>query len=149
MSENGVLRFITFIPFASRLPLIETVDNRAHIVGNQSEGSKDNRGIVFWGQVTYYHRKKGHHFSRDPFRPIRKQQTICLCEPQTLRSRGDRVSLCVREPQTAPQSPRMGDHIFEKNRVLNKTSNGGSYPQNLFPDPSHGEGEVMTSPEVT
>ena len=24
------------------------VVNRAHIVGNQSERSKDNRGIVFW-----------------------------------------------------------------------------------------------------
>ena len=41
------------------------------------------------------------------------------------------VSLCVREPQTAPQSPRMGGHRFEKNRVLNRTSNGGSSPQSV------------------
>ena len=53
-------------------------------------------------------------WSREPNGPIRKQPRIGLCEPQALRSRGDRVSLCVREPQTAPQSPRMGCNLSEK-----------------------------------
>ena len=69
-------------------------------------------------------------------------------EPQTLRNRGDRVRLCVREPQTAPQSPRMGGHRFEKTGCWIDPRTEAATPK-VFPVPSHGEGGVMPSAEVT
>ena len=79
-----------------------------------NQSAEKTIGLLFFGWRTSLALDTSSICSLDPFRPIKKQQTIGLCEPQTLRSRGDRVSLCVREPQTAPQSPRMGGHRFEK-----------------------------------
>ena len=58
------------------------------------------------------------------------------------------VSLCVREPQTAPQSPRIGGYRFEKTGCWIDPQTEAATPK-VFPDPSHGKGGVMTSPEVT
>ena len=57
------------------------------------------------------------------------------------------VSLCVREPQTAPQYPGMGDHRLEKTGCWIEPRTEAATPK-VFPDPLHEEGGVMTSPEV-
>ena len=48
----------------------------------------------------------GHRNSRDPWG---KEQTHSWEDPYV-----HEVSLCVREPQTVPQAPRMGGHRVEK-----------------------------------
>ena len=42
------------------------------------------------------------------------------------------VSLCVREPQTAPQSSRMGGHRFEKTGCWIDPRTGAATPQSVL-----------------
>ena len=115
----------------------------ATLGSNQSESRKDNGAIVF-GSCVSLAWDTSSIFSRDPFRPIRKQQRICLFGHQAFEVElTGLVCACVN----LKLRPVPSHHW--KNRMLNRTSNGCRYPQKLFPDSSHWEGWVMTSPEVT
>ena len=103
-------------------------------------------GLLYFGLLVSLALNTSSICSRDPFRPIRKQQRICLFGHQTLRSRVDGASFFVRA--WTSNCPLVPSH-HRKNRVFNRTSNGCRYPQKLFPDPSHWDGWVMTSTEVT
>ena len=60
-----------------------------------------------------------------------------------------RCFLCVHEPQTAPQSPRMGSNISEKQGVEWNLEQKQMTPK-LFPDPTHwGMSDDVTGSDKT
>ena len=108
------------------------------VLTNQS--ARKTMGYCFWDHVSRQRRIRHQFVHVTHFDQSESSKGFACFNPWPFAVElAELVCACVNLSNCAPV-PSHGWQYIRKHRVLNRTSNGCRYPQNLFPDSSHWEG---------